>query len=376
MGSVLAGPPLRVLALVTDVFGEGGGIAQYNRDFVSALARSDGIAEVIVLPRRGTMLVGELPLRVRQLRPARGKFAYALAALRAAWTQRPFNVVFCGHLFMAPLAAVIARLLGAPLWIQVHGTDAWQELSGPHRRAGETATLITSVSRHTRRRLLAWVGIDPGRVKILSDTVDPRFRPGPKPDYLAERHRVYGKKVLLTVARLAASERYKGHDRVISILPLVLRTHPETVYLIVGDGDDRPRLEALAAASGAAAAICFAGAAPPEELPDYYRLSDVFVMPSTGEGFGIVFLEAMASGIAAIGGNRDGSLDPLADGALGRVVDPGDGEELAAAICAALDRPQSAVDRATRFKIASFEEHVATLVRSFIDWPMSDTRRR
>jgi phosphatidylinositol alpha-1,6-mannosyltransferase len=255
----------------------------------------------------------------------------------------------------------------------VHGTDAWQQLSGLHRRAAEAATLITSVSRHTRRRLLAWVGIDPGRVKILPDTVDPRFRPGPKPDRLAERHGVHRKKVLLTVSRLAASERYKGHDRVISILPLVLRAHPETVYLIVGDGDDRPRLEALAAASGVADAIRFAGAAAPEELPEYYRLADVFVMPSTGEGFGIVFLEAMASGVAAIGGNRDGSLDPLGDGALGRAVDPENGEELAAAICAALDRPEGGVDHAARFKIAAFEEHVAALVRSFIDWPMLQT---
>ena len=97
---------------------------------------------------------------------------------------------------MAPLAAIVARLSGARLWIQVHGIDAWQELPWFYRRAVEGADLITSVSRHTRRRLLAWVGIDPAHVKVLPNTVDPRFQPGPKPDYLLDRHALYGKKIL------------------------------------------------------------------------------------------------------------------------------------------------------------------------------------
>ena len=71
---------------------------------------------------------------------------------------------------MAPLAAVIAKLLRAPLWVQVHGVEAWEELSGLYRWSVETAALVTSVSRYTRRRLLEWVGIDPARVKVLPNT--------------------------------------------------------------------------------------------------------------------------------------------------------------------------------------------------------------
>ena len=87
-------------------------------------------------------------------------------------------------------------------------------------------------------------------------------------------------------------------------------------------------------------------------------------MPSTGEGFGIVFLEAMASGVAVIGGNQDASLDPLADGVLGTVVDPLNQEQLASAICAALRTPSASIDRARRFGVQAFSEHLHALVRA------------
>ena len=108
-GSVVTGSGVRVLALVTEAFGGHGGIAQYNRDFLSALARCDGVGDVIVLPRRTATSVSTLPPGVRQLRPVESKLGYSLSALWTAMTQQPIEVVFCGHLFMAPLAAGICR---------------------------------------------------------------------------------------------------------------------------------------------------------------------------------------------------------------------------------------------------------------------------
>jgi glycosyltransferase involved in cell wall biosynthesis len=255
-------------------------------------------------------------------------------------------------------------LFGAQLWIQVHGIEAWKELSGLHRRALQTANLVTAVSRYTRHRLLAWAEIDPARVKVVPNTFDPVFKAGPKPAYLLERHAAHGKNVLMTVARLAAAERYKGHDRVIQALPRVLTEHPETVYIVIGEGDDRVRLEALATEFGVREIVHFTGHVPAKDLPDYLRLADVLVMPSTGEGFGIVFLEAMASGVDVIGGNQDGSLDPLADGILGRAIDPANGEELISAICGALRNPVTRVDHAGRFALPSFQAQLEALVSS------------
>jgi phosphatidyl-myo-inositol dimannoside synthase len=361
--STMAESCLRVLALVTDAFGGHGGIAQYNRHFLSSLAACPPVAEVIVLPRNA-ISPGEMPVRLRQLRAVPGKLAYSAAALAAAQAHRPVNVVFCGHLFMAPLAAYIAKLVQAQLWIQVHGVEAWQELSPRHRRSVEAAAIVTSVSRYTRRCLLKWVGLDPTRVKVLPNTVDQRFHPGRKPRYLLERHTLHEAQVLMTVSRLTSWDRYKGHDRVMRTLPRVLSERPDAVYVIVGDGDDRARLEAFAAELGLSHKVRFTGAVAAEELPDYFRLADVFVMPSTGEGFGIVFLEAMACGVDVIGGNKDGSLDALCDGTLGLTIDPDDPDALASAISAALRKPVGHVNAAERFAAQFFSEYVHALVRS------------
>jgi glycosyltransferase involved in cell wall biosynthesis len=178
---------------------------------------------------------------------------------------------------------------------------------------------------------------------------------------LIERHALHRKKALMSVSRLASSERYKGNDRVIRALPSVLTRYPDALYLVVGDGDDRPRLEALAAELGVTEKVRFVGLVSSEELPDYFRVADVFVMPSRGEGFGIVFLEAMACGIPVIGGNKDGSLDPLADGVLGFAADPENNEELVSAICSALRNARPEAGRSQRFNIQFFTEHLKAL---------------
>src|SRR5215467_12754930 len=99
----MAEPSLRILALVTDAFGGHGGIAQYNRDFLTALAACEGVGDVIVLPRAVASDPGRLPDRVKQLDPVSGKLVYSLAVLRTLLTERSIDVVFCGHLFMVPL---------------------------------------------------------------------------------------------------------------------------------------------------------------------------------------------------------------------------------------------------------------------------------
>lgn len=353
---------LNVLALVSDCFGGNGGIAQYNRDLMTALAASSRANRVVVLPRLGRV-DGALTPGVRQLKPRRQQVAYALAAVGAALRHGPFDVVFCGHLHLSPLAAALAGLLGIPLWQQIHGLEAWEKPSRGERWAAERARLITAVSRHTRSRFLAVAAVDPSRVRVLPATVDERFSPGPKPDDLIDQYGLRGKLVLLTVSRLDGHERYKGHDKVIAALPRILEAMPDVMYLVVGVGDDRTRLQALAHSLGVEAKVLFAGNVAPDKLPQYYRLADLFVMPSTQEGFGIVFLEASWSGLGLVGGDADGSIDALADGAIGMAVDPNDAQALLRAILEGLASGPPDPSGVRRFARANFAGHVHELVR-------------
>jgi phosphatidylinositol alpha-1,6-mannosyltransferase len=268
---------------------------------------------------------------------------------------------------MAPLAVVLSKLSDAKLWVQLHGIEAWQPLSWACNQALHRAALMTAVSRYTRRRLLAWLSVDPNKVKVLPNTVNAHFTPGPKPAHLIEQFGLEGRKILLTVSRLAASDRYKGQDRVIRALPTVLHACPTAIYLIVGDGDDRDRLEALAHSTGVGSFVRFVGQVANENLLDYYRLADIFVMPSTGEGFGIVFLEACSTGLSVIGGRADGSIDALADGQLGALVDPCDVPAIANAIIAKLKLVhRRSKPTISRFDFVSFASQVDKLLGNLV----------
>lgn len=355
---------LRILALVTDAYGAGGGIAQYNRDLFGALDSSEHVSEVVVLARSGRKTEHGLPAKVRQLTPRAGKLAWAWAAVRAAWRGRPFDVVFCGHLFSAPVAALAARIAGAPLWLQIHGIEAWCR-PGPWSRAiAERAGLVTAVSRFSRHKLLTWAARAPESVKVLPNTVDERFYPGAASPCLLQTYGLDGKRVLLTVSRLAAAERYKGHDQVLHALAQLRPKWPDLVYVIAGDGNDRARLEQLASHLGVSASSRFVGQVHDSDLPDLYRAADVFVMPSTGEGFGIVFLQAQASGNVVIAGDSDGSADPLRDGAGGTLVPATDTDALANAIEAALLHPRAVTGTHTCFDRAHFCTQVDRLMES------------
>ena len=238
----------------------------------------------------------------------------------------PSSLIVVTHVNFAPAALILKLLRGQPYVVAAHGIEVWGPITPLRRWALRAASQVWAVSRYTRERLIADQSVPAERVIVLPNTFEEsRFMLGEKPNALLERYRLpLEVKVILSVGRLAASERYKGFDRVIAALPEIAKQHPTVRYLIAGRGDDRARLEAQARAAGVADRVIFAGFVPVEELCAHYQLCDVFAMPSTGEGFGIVFLEAMACGKLVLAGNQDGSTEPLMDGQLGALVNPND----------------------------------------------------
>jgi phosphatidyl-myo-inositol dimannoside synthase len=265
---------------------------------------------------------------------------------------------------MAPLAALLARLTGARLFVQLHGIEGWSAPNAATRRAVAAADLVLCVSRDTRAKLLTWSKLAPERAVVLANTVGGAFTPG---DRATGRSRwgLSKEPVILTVGRLDSREGYKGQDRVIAALAILKASGLTPVYLIAGDGDDRPRLETAARVGGVADQVRFLGQVKDTDLPDLYRAANLFVLPSTGEGFGIVYLEAMACGTAALGLRAGGAPDALCDGELGTMVEEADLADAIRAQLKAKPRADLADEVLRRFGPDAFRTRLAGIMRRF-----------
>jgi glycosyltransferase involved in cell wall biosynthesis len=314
-----------------------GGIESYSFSLASALREAIDERDLAVFVRNDS--AGELRETLRSgltaatsawLPKRLWTMGFAWMVVTRALREKP-DLIITTHLNFGPFAALVRRLTRIPYWIVLHGYESWEIQRPSQERAVCEADLLLPVSEFTRKRVMENYGVPAERMHLVHDTFDPeRFTIGPKPTHLLKRFELLGEgKIILTVGRLSAAERYKGHDRLIRALPVIRARVPNTKYLIVGGGDDRSRLEAIAAEHNVADAVIFAGRVPQEALPDYYRLCDLYAMPSTGEGFGIVFLEALAAGKPVLGGNRDGAVDALNGGELGVLVDPHDERAIA-----------------------------------------------
>ena len=200
----------------------------------------------------------------------------------------------------------------------------------------DNAEKLVTNSKYCQKEFLDY-GFPPERCPIVLPGTDPQFfTPGNPPEELVKKWNPAGKKAFLTVARV--SER-KGHDLVIKSLPEILNNHSDLLYLIVGKGPDRERLENLARELGVSDAVKFCGFVPDADLPDYYRMCDVYTMPNREvfdstdsiEGFGISFVEASACGKPVIGGKSGGAVEAVAEGYSGYLVDPDSVKEFSAA---------------------------------------------
>jgi phosphatidyl-myo-inositol dimannoside synthase len=261
--------------------------------------------------------------------------------------ERP-RVIFCGHLFMAPLGAVLALLCRAKLVVQLHGIEAWKKPTHLQRWAVSRAELVLCVSRYTRERITEWGDLPPERILVLPNTVRDMFVPGDR-SVAREQFGLKDEQVLLSVGRLDAREGYKGYDIVIDIVAHLKKEGRKIRYLIAGEGADRIRLEDLVRAQKVEANVQFLGTVADDKLPELYRAADVFVLPSTGEGFGIVFLEAMACGTPVLGLGVAGARDALADGQLGIGASPENvGSELVKALALARMADGGQLERAVR----------------------------
>jgi phosphatidylinositol alpha-1,6-mannosyltransferase len=247
------------------------------------------------------------------------------AALGLARSFRP-DLVHCGHVFPeAPVAWVLQRLFGIPYLVYVHGEEVaiqrhykWKRRLMPRFYSAAAAVVANSSNS---KQLVVELGVDPEKVHVVHPGVDlDRFQPGPRePD---------GEIRLLSVGRLWPR---KGHMQVLRALARVKDRLPRLRYWIAGTGGELDALQRASVEFGLEDRVRFLGYVPETELPLLYRQCDLLILANRRladddmEGFGIVFLEAAASGLPVIGGNSGGvpdAIDPEGNGFLVDTEDP------------------------------------------------------
>lgn len=302
---------MNALVLVSDAFGGRGGIAQYNRHLLRALCEYPGMQRVIAIPRVVTYALEQMPPNLEyRTAAAGGKARFVFQSLRAAILAPKIDLLICSHISLLPVAYLLKLILRCKLVAVIYGIEAWSPL--PSRVAnylcGKLEAFI-AIRKVTARLFCAWTGLDSAKFHYLPNCIDgAQYGIAPRRPDLVKRYGMQGKKVIMTAGRLDSSplERNKGFDEILEVLPELRKRIPDLAYLIMGDGDDKKRLQLKAKALGVDDLAVFTDYVSDAEKADHYRLADVYAMPGSNPIFDrypyrFVFLEALACGVPVVG---------------------------------------------------------------------------
>jgi len=277
----------------------------------------------------------------------KAKVRLAVTALRAA--KRDAKLVLAGHPNLAPVVQAL-RLVAPKMKgiVCTHGVEVWEPLGRLRGAALRRANLVLAPSRDTAEQVATQQDVARERIRVLPWALDPQFEALLANTASKPPKEFPNGRVILTTGRWVAAERYKGMDTLITALPRLLTAWPELQLVLAGSGDDRAWLEAFAEKNGVERHVHFLSGLSNEELAACYKACEVFALPSRGEGFGLVYLEAMACGKPVIGGTHGGAPELIQDGVTGYLVPHGDPIQLATAVQTLLADPQHAREMGAR----------------------------
>jgi phosphatidylinositol alpha-1,6-mannosyltransferase len=249
------------------------------------------------------------------------------------------TVVFGSSVPLGLLAPSLRKRGVKKMVALTHGHEVWWSkvpiFSMLLRRVCSQVDVITYLGSFTQRAISRVIpATDRKKMVHLPPGVDvDLFSPGEKPEYLLERYQLHGKKIILCAGRLV---QRKGQDVLIDALAILQKRVQNTHLLIVGTGNYENTLRKKVEKLKLHSAISFLGRVPYQELPDHFRLADIFASPTRDrfgglevEGLGIVYLEASACALPVIAGNSGGAPDAVQDGLTGLVRDGRNPELLA-----------------------------------------------
>jgi len=266
--------------------------------------------------------------------------------LRSVIKANKPDVIIISHINLAVIGLVIKLVHPkCKVWLIAHGIEVWRPLSMFKKMFLKRCDKIICVSTFTKQQMISRHQTDPSLCIVFNNAVDP-FMKMPslftKPSHLLKRYGLTGEEpILFTLTRLASTEQYKGHDQVIKVISHLKVKFPGIKYILSGQYDNKEeiRIQKLITEYQVGEQVILTGFIEESELTDHFLLADLFVLPSKKEGFGIVFIEALACGLPVVCGDSDGSIDAICNGALGKAINADDLVALESAITGYLQTP-------------------------------------
>jgi len=281
------------------------------------------------------------------------------------------DFVLCNHVALVSVASWLAKSHRCPIVAMVYGIEVWGPLTRRQRAGLQKASAVWSISHFTREQAASRQRISATNFRQIRLPVTDSILL--KADVKGPMRDGDDALVVLSVARLTYANRYKGVDRLLEAWPGVLAVHPSANLLVVGDGDDRPRLEFLASSLDISTSVNFLGRVSDEQLVACYQSASLFCLPgravytrtrTLGEGWGLVFLEAGAHGLPVVAGNDSGSAEAVRDGVTGILVNGSDTAAIASAMNALIESPHLAQRMGNAGRELVLEEHSAEAFRA------------
>ena len=372
---------MRTIVLVSDAYGGRGGIALYNRHFLKALCSHPNMAEVVALPRVVNYELEEMPENLKYvLSAAGGRLKFLSKCFEQLFSRQKFDLIVCGHLHLLPVAFLLKFFFRCPVVPLIYGVEAWKPTS---RRIvnyfSSKVDMFVSIRKLTAHRFKEWAKIKNATFFYLPNCIDESFYGlAKKRKDLIEKYDLQGMQVIVTSGRIDKGQidRNKGFDEVMELIPELRKEISNLRYLIIGDGDDKSRLEEKAINLDINDVVKFVGYVPENDKADYYRLADVFVMPGSNPifdryPFRFVFLEALACGVPVVGCKLEDaseSNDPLAQKLITQ-VDPNNRDDIKRGIFKALETRKRLIPDIDSFYYKSFEMRLHGYLDSILARP-------
>jgi phosphatidylinositol alpha-1,6-mannosyltransferase len=229
--------------------------------------------------------------------------------------------LFFDHIGPAAIQALIPRPYRRPYGVFLYSIEVWGHLDRLSLLALRKADVRIAISQFTIEKTLA------AHPDVGSIGVCPLALPqGGSNGGIVDREligKIQARSVSI-VGRLAPAERHKGHDRLIACWRSVVERIPEAQLVVVGTGEDLPHFREESRKAGCQDSVLFTGWVNEATLHAIYESVAVYAMPSDGEGFGLVFLEAMKHRLPCIASTTDASREVVVDGETGFLVNPAD----------------------------------------------------